>query len=314
MYHLLASIVNQRGTSSHILLNMPWLGWKRSSVERQLPKSGLVVLGNQISISTKRNEAPSQMKTSLLNQTSTFCSSSQISRTDDQQFSCDSDFRFSFSKEDSSESLLPWKKQPTVDRGVQVDTIGSYCHCNDGCKSFPTPEVNVDRHAISTSIGNKSVRKSSITLKSHRFIQVTENCQSSNGDNKDCSRLNKLQTNELVKFAEKLTLLADASNNDYVEPLDLKNSTYLVLKKTQEVVLVQYPDDLKAKCPSTNSLALYDTEDELGSLSRGSITSIDIVPSELGDISPDLMRRKKTLYPMPCPAFPMEVSFPPVQF
>lgn len=205
----------------------------------------------------------------------------------------------------------------TVDRGVQVDDIEK--------------EVNLKNQELST--GMKTVLKKTLPsvefegikeqesvsdLTNQRFIFMEETEQRINNSGLEKDFAATLQEKEL-SFARQLKGLADECNSDPPSSLDLKDSTYVVLKEQRGIVLVHFPNDLQSEDPvSLAANALLETgdiddgdDDDDDEIDLRPQNSLSLLSFESSPSTPVPLIRRKTLYPEPCPAFPMEVSFPP---
>ena len=291
---------------------MPLFRARKKIFQRDGEGQDLVVRGNQILFVRKKDGTVTEMKGGRWSTTTP----NHRVRLQDKTSSTNSSFDDKVHNK-YIHRLVPTKDAKlggmrTVDRGIQVDNI------NIG--------VDPKCHELS-DVSNSAVKKErgilvtdkAIKVNRHKLIKVKEakECIDNSEIRKDVAT--KIQQKE-CSFAQQLKVLADECRHDAFKSLELKNSTYLVLRETDGVVLVHFPDDLKEEESFTWENALLEADDddddcdELDFTSQTSVSSIEWLSSDSNSSSPFPFVRRQTLYPEPCPAFPMEVSFPPVDF
>lgn len=207
------------------------------------------------------------------------------------------------------------KRMMAVDRSIQVGDSSNHC-----CREIPDSPVSEESRAAEKEKECKTMVYLSAIKEGITSIDINlkDSRQSLDSNNSEKCANAKVHEKEL-SFAQQLKSLADGCSEGATESLEVKGSVYVVLKEARGIVLVQFPDDLEDQSSFNWESSLLEAEeeddgDEVDLTSQGSISSAELLTSESNSSSPVLLARRKTLYPEPCPAFPMESSFPPVEF
>lgn len=213
-----------------------------------------------------------------------------------------------------TQDKVPESQKPrslTVDQGVQVDCFALKTHFNDIYREMPNPNNVVETCCIS----HANISENPCRIACHGFHEYQSSASIYEADDrqtsaKDPMRFIESQKKEIL-LAKKLRVLAEEAIETTVEPMQIRSSSYLVTKKktVPNVLVVNFPEDVHKLNASTSISGLGDE---------------DLAISSLNPIDAKQKRKKKhgslragdtrKLYPIPCPAFPMELSFPPVNF
>ena len=274
-------------------------GSNRSLTEQSMTGPDLVVKGNRIRFGHKKSQSATHFKGT--------CWTGPAAMSDE------------FCHTRKAEGLavtqdkFPESRQPrslTVDRGVQVDCFALKAHSSDIYREISDPNNVIE----TCCIGHANVAESLCGITSNEFHEHRSSaavCEANEKQTstKDSMRLKESQQKEIL-LAKKLRVLAEEAIETAVEPMEIRSSSYLVTKKktVPNVFVVNFPEDVQKLNESTPGSSLDDDD-------RGiEIRPIDTMQTKKKKHGSRSAGGTRTLYPVPCPAFPMELSFPPVNF
>ena len=296
---------------------MPLFKVSKNIFQRASEGQDLVVRGNQILFVSKEENSINEISHVKRSETKSACQRPTLHRSKNSKGPCNGAADLHYIHGMVSRKVNPkLSRAMTVDRGIQVDFIEN--------------ESNGMRHGLSTGVGT-DIKKNVKNM----TTETTKDHSRANSNHHICTKLKEVRGSieskalekELVAtlhskeftLVQKLKVLADECNSEPHTPLELKDSTYAVLKEKFGLISVNFPHDIEDNGQfNWGAKALIeagfgdDGDDDDDDLAPQTLfTSVELLSSESASSSPLPLIKRKTLYPEPCPAFPMEVSFPP---
>lgn len=294
---------------------MSFMTVRKKLFQRNFDEQDLVVRGNRILFVTKNEVAFADMKNrSHSAANSAVSGANQIASVESNGVPLHGMVEKGCSHKSGSEKEASLRNMITVDRAIQVGSVSS----DNGFESHGIAKESTPAMDNKANIFGDTNKERMCDIERHpRLTSVIDPAQTCDTSNKGGDVVPERNQQE-HSFAQQLKVLADECSNESPATLELKDSTYLVLKEAHGVVLVHFPQDLKEEDSFNLASALLETDDDdaddVDLASHASLSSVELLTSESTASSPIPFIRRKTLYPEPCPAFPMEVSFPPVEF
>ena len=274
-------------------------GSDRSLTEQSITGPDLVVKGNRIRFGHKKSQSATHFKGTCWTQATMsgeFCHTGNAEGLE------------------VTQDKYPESRQPrsvTVDRAVQIDCFALQANCNDIYGEISDPNNMIKTCCIShANIAEKLCGITCNEFHEHQSSAAVCEANDKETSTKEPMRLKESQQKEIL-LAKKLRVLAEEAIETAVEPMEIRSSSYLVAKKktVPHVLVINFPDDVQKLNESTPVSGLED-DDELSI----EILPIDTKQKKKKKHGPRSAGGTRKLYPVPCPAFPMELSFPPVNF
>ena len=297
---------------------MPLFRVRNTLLKRGSEGQELVVRGNQILFVSKSDVSLSDSKGGKRSTTNSAPHGAKLLCSKFSKVSLDEVVRGQFIHGTAlRREKLKLRKTTTVDCGIQVNDIED--------EQAPEELANESARAVEKEIQTVKTEhpkeeESASTINNRRFTNMKNTAECLDTSDHERGIAATLQEKELL-FAHQLKVLADGCNIDPLNSLELKDSTYVVVKEPRGILVVNFPQDLQSEdnpdFSATGLLEAFDVDDDDDDLDltpQNSLPSTELLSSESNCSSPVHLARRKTLYPEPCPAFPMEVSFPPVDF
>ena len=276
----------------------------------------LAVRGNQILFVSKKDSSFSEIGHARRSETKSACQRPTLHRSKNWRGPCKGAADLHYIHNVVSRKENPkLSRAMTVDRGIQVDFIENE---SIGTRHEPSTGAYTDTKKNVENVRTKDTKDHGCAYSCHHRCTKLKDVMGDVGRNPLKKELVAMLHSKEFTLVQKLKVLADECNSEPNTPLELKDSTYAVLQEQFGIICVNFPHDIEDSGQfNWGATALIeagfgdDCDDDDYLTPQTLCGSVEFLSPESASSSPIPLIKRKTLYPEPCPAFPMEVSFPP---